>query len=299
MSSIIYKKLRGKKLQSILKNLRVYFYIKLLLIFFQTSVGQNIPESYYSLIEKADSLYSSKDYYKSGQTYSAAFMILGNKGRITDRYNAAKAWSSANVHDSAFYNLQIITEVLYFADYNKTINESAFKNIHNDKRWEALVESIRLNFYTKPTSWYISETKKKYYKINLYRDSLNNNEIITSIKCLKNKSKEQCTYMTYFEPTAILGKKIKLTGEIKCQNVIGYSCFWMRIDGSDPKKPIAFNDMKDKQLKGTVDWTNFEITLEIPKEASKIIFGALLKGSGQTWYKNVKILIANTESQGK
>jgi hypothetical protein len=84
------------------------------------------------------------------------------------------------------------------------------------------------------------------------------------------------------------GKKITLTGFIKTENVSdGYAGLWMRIDPS-----IAFHNMKEKGIKGTTDWTKYEITLEMnPRETKQIIIGALLVGKGKMWIDNFTVTI--------
>ncbi|KQR93810.1 hypothetical protein ASG01_08075 [Chryseobacterium sp. Leaf180] len=84
------------------------------------------------------------------------------------------------------------------------------------------------------------------------------------------------------------GKEIKLSGYIKTENVTdGFASLWMRID---PK--IAFDNMQNTDLKGTTDWKKYEITLKMsPEETTKIVFGALLAGSGTIWVDDMKITV--------
>ncbi len=268
--------------------MKKFIFITILILLFRLVHGQKIPNSYYTLITKADSLYKIKDYYNSAITYHEAFRILGNKGKINDRYNAAKAWASINNNDSAFFNLNRITEKVFFSDFDKTINETTFNALHNDKRWKPLIEKIKQNKFFNPRLWLKSETKENYYKVGVVKDTLQDDKFIGSIKCRKNKSKEQCSYLTYFDPFDYLDTKIKFKGRIKCENVNGYACFWIRVDGSDINKPLVYADTKKQNIRGTTDWIDFEIVVDVTSEATKIVFGGLLNGSGQMWFDNLK-----------
>lgn len=62
---------------------------------------QNTRE-YTRLINEAYTLYQNKEYLKSGNKYTEAFIANGNKGTLYDRYNAACSWALANKPDSAF-----------------------------------------------------------------------------------------------------------------------------------------------------------------------------------------------------
>ena len=74
-------------------------------------------------------------------------------------------------------------------------------------------------------------------------------------------------------PDSYSGKKIKLTGYIKTENVTdGYAGLLMNIDPS-----TAFDNMKRNRVKGTTDWKKYEITLDInPEKTQEIIVGGLL-----------------------
>ncbi len=70
----------------------------------QLILGQDYPK-YYQLVDEAYQLYENKEYLKSGQKYAEAFVALGNRGMIEDRYNAACSWALTNENDSAFVQL--------------------------------------------------------------------------------------------------------------------------------------------------------------------------------------------------
>ncbi|MBK8448519.1 MAG: peptidase S41 [Saprospiraceae bacterium] len=89
-------------------------------------------------------------------------------------------------------------------------------------------------------------------------------------------------------PDNYAGKKITLTGYIKTENVTdGYAGLWMRIDPS-----IAFDNMNKNGVKGTTDWTKYEITLEMnPEKTKQIVIGGLLVGKGKMWLDNFNVSI--------
>jgi C-terminal processing protease CtpA/Prc len=67
----------------------------------------------------------------------------------------------------------------------------------------------------------------------------------------------------------------------------------MRIDPS-----IAFDNMAERNLKGTNDWQKFEITLNMePDNTEQIVFGGLLIGKGKVWIDDLEIVIDNSKVQ--
>ncbi len=84
------------------------------------------------------------------------------------------------------------------------------------------------------------------------------------------------------------GKKITLTAYVKTENVTdGYAGLWMRIDPS-----IAFDNMNKNGIKGTTDWTKYEISLNMnPEKTKQIVIGGLLVGKGKMWIDNFSVSI--------
>ena len=62
-----------------------------------------------------------------------------------DRYNAACSWALANNADSAFSNLNYITNSLSYSDYGHIKGDPDLKLLHNDKRWEQLLAAVKAN----------------------------------------------------------------------------------------------------------------------------------------------------------
>ncbi|MES2131747.1 MAG: DUF6624 domain-containing protein [Bacteroidota bacterium] len=101
-------------------------------------------DTYGKLVRKADSLYKLKEYKNSADMYSEAFKSFGWKGFSSNRYNAACSWALANVPDSAFFNLQKIAKG-YFKNYDRIIVDTDLESLHNDPRWNPLIQKIKEN----------------------------------------------------------------------------------------------------------------------------------------------------------
>lgn len=97
---------------------------------------------------------------------------------------------------------------------------------------------------------------------------------------------------TFTIPDNYAGRKITLSGYIKTENVTdGYAGLWMRIDPS-----IAFDNMGKNGVKGTTDWTKYEITLDMnPEKTKQIVLGGLLAGKGKMWIDDLKVSVDGKE----
>ena len=111
---------------------------------------------------------------------------------------------------------------------------------------------------------------------------------------IEYNKKDTATFkaMGFTLPTIYDGKQITLSGYVKTENVTdGYAGLWMRIDPG-----IDFDNMKKNGIKGTTDWTKYEIKLPMnPAMTKKIVVGGLLVGKGKMWLDNFHITIDGIE----
>lgn len=115
------------------------------IFFITTTLAFCQNKEYHGLISEALKLYESKNFIASANKFTAAFKANGNKGLVYDRYNAACSWSLANKPDSAFVQLNKIAKNANFKDLEKTISDSDFISLHNDKRWTEVISIIKSN----------------------------------------------------------------------------------------------------------------------------------------------------------
>lgn len=86
-----------------------------------------------------------------------------------------------------------------------------------------------------------------------------------------------------------LGKRIRLSGWMKTRGVTAWAGFFLRADTEDDKKPVTFDNMKDMHVVGNTLWKQYNIELDVPINASKVVFGARLHGEGVIWFDDVQI----------
>lgn len=61
----------------------------------------------------------------------------------------------------------------------------------------------------------------------------------------------------------------------------------MRVDRD--RTPIAFDNMADRPLRGSLDWTLCEVVLNVDGAATRVSLGVLLSGRGRVWMSDVKL----------
>ena len=91
-------------------------------------------------------------------------------------------------------------------------------------------------------------------------------------------------------PAIYQGKEIELRGYLKLENVKnGSAGLLMRIDGVSGM--LQFDNMEQRNIQGTSDWTQYSIKLPYSQSAKVINIGALLSGDGKMWVDNLELFV--------
>lgn len=138
-----------------------------------------------------------------------------------------------------------------------------------------------------PIAWFSAGSKPKSYEMGIEKGAGQNGKNAASIKSIDKTIDGFGTLMQQCNPNKYLGKRIKMTDFVKTENVSGWAGFWLRVDQAGSRQPLSFDNMGDRPIKGTTDWTKYEITLDVPNTASLIAYGALIDGTGQIWFDNI------------
>jgi hypothetical protein len=95
--------------------------------------------------------------------------------------------------------------------------------------------------------------------------------------------------LTKATPMDFAGTTLEWRGFLRSEGVSGYLGLWMREDGDTPG--LAFDNMQQRQVKGTHDWTAYSITLPVHRDAKQLYFGVLVAGTGKVWADDLQLLV--------
>ncbi|MCS3554963.1 MULTISPECIES: S41 family peptidase [unclassified Sphingobacterium] len=135
-----------------------------------------------------------------------------------------------------------------------------------------------------PLNWSLSLNNKYESKI----DSINVKQGKYSISIKHKEGSGGFGLFSLTIPLSYPGKKITLSGYMKTENVEdGFAGLMLRLDPQ-----VAFDNMNKKSIKGTTDWTKYEITLDLdPEKTTATTIGGILVGKGKVWMDNLTVQI--------
>lgn len=74
------------------------------------------------------------------------------------------------------------------------------------------------------------------------------------------------------------GRRVRFSAMLRAWEVTGWAGLWLRVDG--PGGTLELDNMQDRAFRGTTDWAEAWIVLDVEDHARRLLFGALLDGAG-------------------
>ncbi len=102
------------------------------------------------------------------------------------------------------------------------------------------------------------------------------------------------TIMQSFSANNYLGKRIKLTGTIKSSGVNSWAGMWLRVDG-DNNRMLGFDNMQKRAIKGSTEWKQYSIVLDVPTESKSLNYGVLMDGQGSVWIDDFRFEVVTND----
>lgn len=144
-----------------------------------------------------------------------------------------------------------------------------------------------------PHGWLLAGTKPSEYEAGVDVDQIYQGHATAFLKSKTLNTDGFGTLMQSIKAEQYLGRKVRLSGLVKSEEVLGWAGLWMRVDKE--KSMVAFDNMENRAIKGTTGWQRYDIVLNVPKDATAISFGILLAGSGVVWLNDTKFDVVDAD----
>lgn len=145
-----------------------------------------------------------------------------------------------------------------------------------------------------PAGWFKAGSHPAEYEMGLDESvSRPGGKSSATVKGIASKMSGFGTLMQMSQPGQYLGRRVRLSGWVKSEKVTEWAGLWLRIDGAT-NNVLGFDNMQGRPIKGTTDWTRYEIVLDVPPETARLAFGILLAGGGQVWMDDLQFEIVST-----
>lgn len=147
--------------------------------------------------------------------------------------------------------------------------------------------------HSQTSDWYLSD--KRDFRTGFESTGADTDAEYVYLKSVVPRPKNWAFISKTAQPDHYKGKKIKLSALIKTQLPDGASVqLWIRVAGDWKERPEHLDNMFDRRIKGSSEWTKYSVEVDMPPATEYIFYGVLLNGTGIVWLNEV--LLESPES---
>lgn len=144
-----------------------------------------------------------------------------------------------------------------------------------------------------PIGWFVTQSAP-----NLYEAGVDTNVPCEGTRSAFLRSRSEAptgygTFMQAFGAQDFRGKRLRFSAMVRVKDVSGWAGLWMRVEGTDPKQPLGFDNMQSRSLTGNAECKRYDVVLDVPPESSAIMAGLLLSGTGEAWLDGVRFEVVD------
>jgi hypothetical protein len=146
-----------------------------------------------------------------------------------------------------------------------------------------------------PVGWYVTESAPKRYEagVDTTAPCDEGSRRSAYLRSLTLDENGYGTFMQAFGAQDFRGKRLRFSAAVRTKDVDGWAGLWMRVEGPDPKQPLAFDNMQSRALVGSKGCKRYDVVLDVPQEATTIMAGLIMSGTGQAWLDGVSFNVVD------
>jgi len=137
-------------------------------------------------------------------------------------------------------------------------------------------------------SWFMAGSHPRDYEHGIDTTTTYEGKNVAYLQSVVDKAAGFGTLMQMFKADDYRNKHMRFSAHVQSQGIECWAGLWMRVDGPGEGKSLSFDNMQSRPIKGTTDWHQYEVVLDVPPESVNIAFGILLDGKGQVWLSDVQ-----------
>ncbi|HEY1226394.1 MAG TPA: transcriptional regulator, partial [Ramlibacter sp.] len=128
-----------------------------------------------------------------------------------------------------------------------------------------------------PAQWHVTGKDAKKYSAGVDQsDGFKGAKFLTNTG---GDDKAWAALSQGISPQNYAGQRIRFRARVRTQDVSDWAGLWMRVDGQG-HPGVSFYNSQDKPIKGTTDWQERSVVLDVPQDATAIVFGVIGSGKG-------------------
>jgi erythromycin esterase-like protein len=83
------------------------------------------------------------------------------------------------------------------------------------------------------------------------------------------------------------GRRLRFSGSVRTEDVTDHACIWAWAGSAEGT--LAHDALEGRRPRGTTDWREYAIDLDVPADALHVSLGCFLSGNGRAWFDGLSI----------
>jgi len=136
--------------------------------------------------------------------------------------------------------------------------------------------------------WVIAGSGPKKYDVTKDHDVSQVGGTSAKLQAIGDAGKTFVTLMQTVVADKYLGKRVAFSAFVRTSGADGWAGLWLRIDRKGGARG-PFDNMQNRPITGTTDWKQYDVVLDVPRDAVTLHFGILHQGGGLAWFDGASL----------
>lgn len=147
-----------------------------------------------------------------------------------------------------------------------------------------------------PRGWHLAGSRPSHYQASLPGAALGQSSTLRlSAREAPTPPEGFGTVMQTFRADSYRGRRLRFSAAVRGDDVTDWAGLWMRVDGAERGRPLGFDNMHERPVRGTGSWERHAVVLDVPTEAVRVAIGILLNGPGAVWLTDPRVEVVGPD----
>jgi hypothetical protein len=150
-----------------------------------------------------------------------------------------------------------------------------------------------LGFEDGTSHWNLVGDRLEDYQIGTDGSMVHSGAASGHIQSTAGKAAGLGVLLQTFAAAQYRGQRLRMSAYVKTDSVSKGAGVLMRVDGAN--RMLAISNMQDRPVKGTTDWTKYDVVLDIPEDSVDIAFGPWIQETGRISFDDFQFEVVGSD----
>lgn len=142
------------------------------------------------------------------------------------------------------------------------------------------------------TGWFLAGSGPVHFNVELDPEVKHGGRASARLRSVDDPMNTFGTLMQSIRADEYLGRRVRLSAFVRTNGVSDWAGLWLRVDQRSGVQTL--DNMQNRPIRGTTEWAEHHVVLDVPPDAASLHYGVLQSGPGTTWLDDVRLAIVDS-----